>query len=152
MKTFRSMLVAVTAMLAFVASATAAAPIDGTFTTTITSDVVVSARPAGPNLIITEDQATGSVSGAFTGTNSFTYSGVVRADGSGEFHGSGTFTGTVTGCGSVTLDFNFHFSISANGDVRGTSETIAGSPVTYQGTLTGSVSSGIYTNTISYIC
>jgi hypothetical protein len=152
MKAFRFMLVAATAMSAFAASATAAPPTVGTFTTTLTSDVIVSARQAGPNLIITEDQAIGTVSGALTGSTSFTYHGVVRADGSGQFQGRGTFTGTITGCGSMTVDFNFRFTLSANGDVQGTFATIAGSPVTYHGSLTGTVASATYTNTIHYTC
>jgi hypothetical protein len=50
----------------------------------------------------------------------------------------------------VTIDFTFQFSVSANGDVRGTSAAIAGSPVFFQGAFTGS---GVtFANTVRYMC
>jgi hypothetical protein len=132
--------------------AAAALPTKGTITTTLTSDIVVNARQAGPNLVITEEHLTGSVSGDFTGTSSVTQAGVVHADGSGEFQGRGTFTGTAAGCGSVNFDFNIRFTVSASGEITGTSTGIAGSPVTYHSTLTGSVFSPVFEETPTYKC
>jgi hypothetical protein len=147
-----SLFVAVAATLAAVGPAAAAPPTGGTTTITITSDIVVSSRQAGPNLVITEEQLTGSLSGALTGTSSVTQHGVLHPDGSGEFEGRGTFTGTVAGCGSVTFDFNIRFSASASGEITGTSTTIAGSPVTNHSTFTGSVFSPLFEETDSYKC
>jgi hypothetical protein len=153
MKALLLLLVAVVASLAVVGTAAAAPPTVGTTTSTVTSDVVVSARQAGPNLVITEEQLTGSLSGAVTGTSSFTQSGVLHADGSGEFQGRGTFTGTFAGCGSVvTLDFNIQFRVSASGEITGTTTGIAGSPINYHSTLTGSASSPVFEETTSYKC
>jgi hypothetical protein len=147
---------ALLAVLAATASVSASAetgpPTVGATTTTVTSDAVVSARQAGPNLIVTEEQLTALLSGAITGTSSVTQSGVLHADGSGEFQGRGTFTGTFAGCGSVTLDFNIQFRVSASGEITGATTGIAGSPVTYHSTFTGSVSSPVFQETTSYIC
>ncbi len=152
MKALLLLLVAVAASLALVGTTAAAPPTVGTTTITVTSDVVVSARQAGPNLVITEEQLTASLTGDFSGTNSLTQSGVLHADGSGEFQGRGTFTGTVAGCGAVTIDFNIQYSVSASGEITGASTGIAGSPVTYHSTFTGSASSPVFEETPSYKC
>jgi len=140
------------AALLGVGSAHAAPPTQGTTTATLTSDVVVSARPAGKSLLITEEQATSVLNGAFTGSSAFTIGGVLHADGSGMFQGRGTFTGVVAGCGPVTLGFVLEFRVSTAGAITGRAGSIAGSPVTYQSTLEGSLFSPTFVEQSTYRC
>jgi hypothetical protein len=140
--------------LALVGVAAASPPLHGTTTITVTSDVVVSAREADGNTIVTEEQLTGSLTGALTGTSSLTTQGVIHADGSGEFHGTGTFTGTVAGCGStpVSLRFVIEFQVSPTGEISGRTANIAGTQIKLVSTLQGSVFSPVFAETDTYHC
>ena len=132
-------------------SAWGAPPLEGTTTSTITSDDFLDVRVADGNLF-TEELLTAELVGTFTGTSSFTIHGVVHADGSAEYQGTGTFTGTIVGCRSVTLDFQTRFRASASGDVAGTSGSIGNSPVRYHNSYVGSILSPSFTETSTYRC
>jgi hypothetical protein len=156
MKALLVLLVAVAAALALVGTTAAAPPLVGTSIVTVTSDVVVSARQAGPNLVILEEDSTNVQTdvdtGDVVGTSSLTLSGVVHADGSAEFHGRGTHTGTLAGCGQVTFDFNTWFRVDASGAFAGGSTAIAGSPVTLSAKYGGSVFDPSFEETAMYKC
>jgi hypothetical protein len=152
MKGFRILVAATFATFAFSGAASAGPPLTGTTTSTVTSDVIVRAHVADGNVISDEEVLTGSLSGTFTGTSTFTIHGPLHADGSGQFEGSGTFTGTVAGCGSVTIDFHIQFRVTADGDVVGSTGSIGTSPVRYHSTLVGSVFSPAFTETSRYHC
>jgi hypothetical protein len=152
MKGLRILVAATVTTLAFGGAASAAPALTGTTASTVTSDVIVRAHLADGNVISDEEVLTGSLSGTFTGTSTFTIHGALHADGSGQFEGSGTFTGTVAGCGSVTIDFHIQFRITANGDIVGSTGSIGSSPVTYRSTLVGSVFSPTFTETSRYHC
>jgi hypothetical protein len=156
MKALLLLLVAVAVGLAFVGTTAAAPPLVGTSIVTVTSDVVVSARQAGPNLVILEEDstnvATDPLTGEVVGSSSVTLSGVVHADGSGEFHGRGTHTGMLAGCGQVTFEFNTWFRVDASGEFAGGSTAIAGSPVTLSAKYGGSVFDPNFMETATYKC
>jgi hypothetical protein len=152
MKGYQFWVAAAVIAFAFSGAASAAPPLTGTTTNTLTSDVIIRTHLAGGNLIVDEEVFTASLSGTFTGISTFTIHGPVHADGSGQFQGTGTFTGTISGCGSVTIDFQVQFRIKANGDIVGTSGSIGPSPVTYHSTFVGSLFSPTFTETSSYHC
>ena len=156
MKALLLLLVAVAVSLAFVGTTAAAPPLVATSVVTGTSDVVVSARQSGPNLIIIEDDqtnvATDPVTGEVVGTSSLTLRGVVHADGSAEFNGRGTHTGTLPGCGQVTFDFDTWFRVDASGQFAGGSAAIAGSPVTLNAQYGGSEFDPTFMETFTYKC
>jgi len=156
MKALLLLLVAVAVSLAFVGTTAAAPPLVATSVVTGTSDVVVSARQSGPNLIIIEDDqtnvATDPVTGEVVGTSSLTLRGVVHADGSAEFNGRGTHTGTLPGCGQVTFDFDTWFRVDPSGHFAGGSAAIAGSPVTLNAQYGGSVFDPNFLETATYKC
>jgi hypothetical protein len=156
MKALLLLLVSVAAGLAFVGTTAAAPPLVGTSIVTVTSDVVVSARQAGPNLVILEEDQTNMQTDADTGdvvgTSSVTLSGVVHADGSAEFHGRGTHTGMLDGCGQVTFDFDTWFRVDASGEFAGGSTAIAGSPVTLSAKYGGSVFDPNFVEAFTYKC
>jgi hypothetical protein len=156
MKALLLLLVAVAVGLAFVGTTAAAPPLVATSIVTGTSDVVVSARQSGPNLIIIEEDSTNVATdpdtGDVVGTSSLTLRGVVHADGSAEFNGRGTHTGTLPGCGQVTFDFDTWFRVDASGQFAGGSAAIAGSPVTLNAQYGGSVFDPNFMETFTYKC
>ena len=156
MRALLVLLVAVAVALALVGTTAAAPPLVATSIVTGTSDVVVSARQSGPNLIILEDDQTNvqtdPVTGEVVGTSSLTLRGVVHADGSAEFNGRGTHTGTLAGCGQVTFEFDTWFRVDASGHFAGGSAAIAGSPVTLNAQYGGSVFDPSFEETFTCKC
>jgi hypothetical protein len=156
MKALLLLLVAVAVGLVFVGTTAAAPPLVTTSIVTGTSDVLVSARQAGPNLIIIEEDSTNVQAdpdtGEVVGTSSLTLSGVVHADGSAEFNGRGTHTGTLPGCGQVTFEFDTWFRVDASGQFAGGSAAIAGSPGTLNAQYGGSVFDPNFLETATYKC
>ena len=141
----------VSAALVFAGTAAAAAPLHGTSSLAVTSNVVVAARAAGPNLLV-EAVITLSLTGAFTGTSTVNYAGLQHADGSGVFQGTGTFTGTVAGCGTVTTSFSVVFSVSPVGDLVSRSGSLGSNTVVYQGSGSGSLLAPSFTEEFTYRC
>lgn len=141
----------VSTALVFAGTAAAAAPLHGTSSVVVTSNVVLGTRTAGPNVLVEAVLIT-SLTGAFTGTATINYAGLQRADGSGVFHGTGTFTGTVAGCGTVTTRFSVVFRISLAGDVVSRSGSLGRSPVVYQGSGSGSLLAPLLTEEFTYRC
>lgn len=141
----------VSAALGFAGTADAAAPLHGTSSLVVTSNVVVGTRAAGPNVLV-EAVLTLSLTGAFTGISTVNYSGIQHADGSAVFHGTGTFTGTVAACGTVTAPFRVVFSVSPVGDLVSRSGSIGNSSVVYHGSGSGSLLAPSFAEEFSYRC
>ncbi len=102
----RLLLVALTVLLAMVATTGAAAspPTLASGTVGNTSATFNSVRTAGGNLII-DLSATAAYTGTFSGTSTINGTLIIHADGSANFHDVEIFTGTVNGIGG-TVTFN----------------------------------------------
>ena len=86
------------------AAVSASSPQQVTFGQTVTSDVFVSARPAGASgntrfVDVATGEFTGAVVGAFTETDYF----LLHADGTGNFHGVDTCTCTIDGRSGILV-------------------------------------------------
>lgn len=97
------------------AAVSASSPREVTFGQTVTSDVFVSARPAGASgttrfVDVATGEFTGAVVGAFTETDYF----LLHADGTGNFHGVDTCSCTIDGR-SGTLMIRYTGTMAADG-------------------------------------